>query len=379
MKSDQKGPSGLLKRVTVIIRSAGERTEEACHALIKEQGIPPEALFVVKERPFSKALRFASELAIREGRRWTYFIDADVLLRSGAIERMVRLGESQPLKVVEIQGYCLDKFFGGRRPAGNHLYRTANLPELISSIPDEGKDLRPETYALNVLKSKGLEWVTVPYLVGLHGFEQSFQDIFRTSFVQAHKHQHFEAMLIPFWREHAATDKDYQAALMGFGSGVKHFRSVRIDKDASYFADSLTKMNFSEKRDLIVSDFSLKWVDATIRAWKEPAAHWQWFPEGMVSSNKGLVGRSLNLWRVQLVRAGVVKGTLAGIGFGLQFLSRKILSISEAPEVNPMENREIPYRAANARSHMSFRLRTAQVSTKKAAQALSPQAGGGSP
>lgn len=334
MRQDQNRPAEVLNRVTVIIRSVGERTESVCHALIKEQGIPPEAVFVVRERPFSKALRIASELAIREGRRWTYFIDADVLLRSGAIEQMVRLGESQPQKVIQLQGYCLDKFFGGPRPAGNHLYRTANLPEFISSIPDEGTNIRPETHALNELRSRRLEWVTVPYLVGLHGFEQSFQDIFRTNFVQAHKHLHLEAMFIPFWREQAAEDRDYQAALAGFGSGIEHFRAVLIDKDASYFAGSLSKMNLVEKPDLTGSVFNLQWVEATIHAWKEPATYWQRFPEGVVSSNRGLLRRFLSLWRVQVVRAGLVRGTLTGIGFGLRHLSQKFLSISKAPEVN---------------------------------------------
>ena len=67
--------------VTVVIRSVKERTEELCKKLILQQGIPEENLFIIHERPFSRAMRVGYQLGIDRNLPWTLYIDADVFLR----------------------------------------------------------------------------------------------------------------------------------------------------------------------------------------------------------------------------------------------------------------------------------------------------------
>ncbi len=142
--------------VYVVIRSAEERTEQLCKKLILEQGVFPENLCIVREVPFSAALKKAYELGIERGLKWTLCIDADVLLRPGAVEKMIALAENQDKKVCEIEGFVLDKFAGGPRTGGIHLYRTSLLLKALEHIPpvsfDEvGKKKPPALPHMNML------------------------------------------------------------------------------------------------------------------------------------------------------------------------------------------------------------------------------------
>lgn len=312
----------LLQNVSVVIRSVGERTEDACRSLILEQGLPMDAVFVVRERPFSKTLRRGSQIGIEQGRKWTFFVDSDLLLRPGSIERMLRHAESQPARVCQVQGYCLDKFFGGARIGGIHLYRTSLLNDFIESIPKEGVDIRPETRALKTMASKGFPWVIVPELIGLHGFEQSYEDIFRTCFVHAHKHLYLADFLIPFWREQAELDADYRVALAGFGAGIEHPGSVRINEEEHYFRDGMVRVKQDEKTELPASSWNLKRVEKAVSSWEEPASYWDYFPAAMVSSGSGFFGRAKTSLMAQIGHRGFARGILAWLGLGLVKLSR---------------------------------------------------------
>src|SRR5690625_2539618 len=131
-----------IHEATIVVRSVYERTEDLCKRLILEQGVKEENLFVIHETPFSTALKYSFEIGIREDLPWTFCIDADVLLRPNSINTMIGHAESQKENVSEIQGLVLDKFFGGPRPAGNHLYRTNVLSKALNKIPSEGVNIR---------------------------------------------------------------------------------------------------------------------------------------------------------------------------------------------------------------------------------------------
>jgi hypothetical protein len=243
-----------LNIATIIIRSVGERTEALCKKLIIEQGVSEDAIFIINEAPFSKAMKVGFEIGIREKRPWTFCVDADVLLRPGSVLNMIRHAEKQPKNVCEIQGFVLDKFFGGARTAGVHLYRTSLLEKVLQEIPLEGVDIRPESFALNSMKKNGYPWYAVEELVGLHDFEQSNEDIFRKCFAQAHKHLNYTELFIPFWRSKSFLDEDYKIALAGFGEGIKHFGDVRIDKRAEYFLSAMQNLDLRPKQNLQIHD-----------------------------------------------------------------------------------------------------------------------------
>lgn len=282
-----------LDSVTIIIRSVGERTESLCKKLILDQGVSEEAIFVIKEAPFSKALKVGLEVGLSEARPWTCCVDADLLLRRGSIHKMLERAESQPSNVCEIQGFILDKFFGGARTGGIHLYRTSLLVKVINSIPPEGSDIRPETYALNAMQRAGYPWGTVRELVGLHDFEQSYDDIFRKCFVQAHKHFRHVGLFVPFWRANSTNDFDYRVALTGFAEGIKHVGEVRINRYAQCFANGLQNFDLAPKHEILLKDWDLGDIEACIKTWVEPPEYWLEYPGGMYASGGGIISRGL--------------------------------------------------------------------------------------
>ena len=264
--------------VFVVIRSAGERTEQLCRELILEQGICPENISIVRETPFSAALKKAYQLGIERGLKWTLCIDADVLLRPGAVEKMTSLAEHQDKKVIEIEGFVLDKFASGPRTGGIHLYRTSVLSKALEYIPPEGEDIRPESYTLKALAEVGYKWKVVPYLVGIHDFEQYYKDIFRKCFVHAHKHLDLAKLYLSIWREEANSDMDYAAALRGFASGVEHSGEVLIDSRQEIYQNLVSELQLQEKQPLDLEKYSLAGIEDIITNWEVPQSYRKQYP-----------------------------------------------------------------------------------------------------
>lgn len=259
-----------LDSATIIIRSVGERTESLCKKLILDQGVSEKAVFVVSEAPFSRSMKIGFEIGLDEKRPWTYCVDADLLLRPGSISSMINHAERQANNVCQVQGFILDKFFCRQRMGGVHVYRTALLDKVISLIPTHDVDIRPETYTLNLMRTKGYPWQTVEEVVGLHDFEQAYKDIFRKCFVHAHKHLSHAGMLIPYWRNKSREDLDYQMALVGFAEGVKHFGEVHIDTRREYFQMAMQLFDADEKKALSLDSWDLPYVESIYREWVFP-------------------------------------------------------------------------------------------------------------
>jgi hypothetical protein len=274
-----------LDSVTIIIRSVGERTESLCRKLILDQGVSRESVFVIKKAPFSKAMEVGLEIGRAQKRPWTFCVDADLLLRPESIRNMIKNAERQPSNVCEIQGFILDKFFGGARMGGVHVYRTALLDRVINSIPPEGKNIRPETHALNAMHEAGYPWLTVKELVGLHDFEQAYKDIFRKCYVQAHKHLSHTELFIPFWRSKSNQDMDYHIALAGFAEGIKHYGEVFIDKRVDYLQKSMWGIEASPKNEIDLSKWDLDRIESMIHNWVEPEEYWEKYPGGILASS----------------------------------------------------------------------------------------------
>ncbi|MFC2054357.1 hypothetical protein ACFLV7_08705 [Chloroflexota bacterium] len=264
--------------VSVIIRSAGERTEQLCKELIIEQGVSPDNLFIVKEAPFSAALKTAFELGIERGLKWTLCNDADVLLRPGAVKNMIALAEQQDENVCGIEGFILDKFTSGPRKGGVHLYRSSVLLKALEYIPPEGLDIRPETHTQKALAAIGYPWKVVQYLVGIHDFEQYYKDIFRKCFVHAHKHLDLTELYLSVWREKATSDMDYVVALRGFASGVEHYGEVFIDSRQEIYQALVSELQLQEKQALALEKYSLASIEEIINNWEIPKSYRERYP-----------------------------------------------------------------------------------------------------
>jgi hypothetical protein len=248
----------MLDQVTVIIRSVGERTESLCKKLILKQGVPEEHLFVIRETPFSKAMRVGYQKGIDNGLKWTYCIDADVLLAEHAIRDMLTIANGQPKEVFTLSGKCIDRFIPEPRAVGNHLFRTSALQQLINSIaPYEEEAIRPESHAKRKLFDAGYSELKVKKIIGLHDYEQFYLDVFRKAFVHANKHTELIGEMAAHWKKHQHDHDDYRVALAGLAAGLNYHGEVKID--ANFFKNTDIDIPFDEHSpDADVDSFSIQ-------------------------------------------------------------------------------------------------------------------------
>ena len=254
---------------TVIIRSVGERTEALCKKLIIEQGVPEIDVFIVNEVPFSKSLLYSLELGVKQAKKYTLCIDADVLLRPNAIKTLVDVFEVLPQNICEIQGYVYDKFFGGARSGGIHLYRTSLLPKMIELVKNNQETIRPETFALNQMKSAGFPWLKIDYAIGLHDEEQYFEDIYRKCFVHGVKHLKLAELFIENWKDGQNEDEDLKVALVAFADSLLHSQEVFINKNDSVYSQGFKKHKIEEKKPLNEQIIDLNTIEQMVLNFSE--------------------------------------------------------------------------------------------------------------
>ena len=255
--------------VTVVIRAAGERTENVCKKLIIKQGIEEKNIVVVKEKPFAAAVKKTFEIGISNNKDWTLAIDADILLSDNAIYKLINWAESQADYFFEFQGRVVDKFFCAPRPGGPHLYRNKYLKKAIDFIPKDKNALRPESYTYHKMAEIGFHYYHHPEIYGIHDYYQYYKDIYRKAFLQAHKHTQHVGYFVKQWAKHKNEDKDYEVALNGLidGLGSQNKIEVNIDFFKEYIDKSFDENNFSEKEEL--DPGKIIQIDKIITSWNE--------------------------------------------------------------------------------------------------------------
>ncbi|ACU88254.1 glycosyltransferase family 4 protein [Desulfomicrobium baculatum] len=220
--------SELLADTTAVVRTVGERTTDACLHLLR-QILPEEHVHVIREVPFSRAVRRCFEIGIEQSRKWTLVIDADVLVRAAFVAEVLLFADRQQANTFVVQGLVHDKLFNLLRPAGNHLYRTKHLPLALALIPEEGNTLRPEATTIDHMVERGFLFFQKDFVVGLHDYGQHYVDIAKKCFVQSHKHERFVNNALPRWQAWAERDPDFRAAIIGAKAGRQHRETVYID------------------------------------------------------------------------------------------------------------------------------------------------------
>jgi hypothetical protein len=169
----------LLKNTAVIIRSSGERTEGLCRYAIERNGVPRENIHLVKNiKPFSQALKKGYELAINLDKKYTFFVDADMVVMDDSLALMLQIAERLPSNTFFVNPLAYDCFSETILPNGPHLYRTKHLPEALKYIPKEKDSKRPETFTTKRMYKEGYQLVYLDFPTAYHEFEQYYKDIF---------------------------------------------------------------------------------------------------------------------------------------------------------------------------------------------------------
>ena len=245
----------MLDNVTVVIRSTGERTEQACYNSVLQQ-VRKENIFIVNKKPFSEAVRANFKIGIEQNKPWTLALDADLILAKGAISQMIVKLEELGDNYYIYQGWVYDKFFKGFRTGGPHLYRTSLLQKGITFIPKEGKSLRPESDTYRAMQEIGYHYYVDNRYYGLHDFEQYKRDIYRKFFLHSKKHRSYVKQFMESWKHDILLDADYSIALKGLSDGLLYDGEVLIDTD--FFAEKsnhiFTELGVVEKGELIKED-----------------------------------------------------------------------------------------------------------------------------
>ncbi len=220
--------SNLDRDLIVVIRSSGERTEEMCRKLVLRE-ISADRVHVVRQFPFESTLRASYTIGGNSDAKWMMTIDADVLLRMGAIQDFLSEAEQLPDHFFHTEGLIYDKLTGRYRKAGHRMYRTSMLGKALDLIPELGSEIRPEFTTVNRMADAGHLSRETSTIYGIHDFEQFYEDVYRKCFVHARKHRDWVGGLISYWQSNL-NDTDFRVALRALYDGLTMDTHISIDK-----------------------------------------------------------------------------------------------------------------------------------------------------
>ena len=211
--------------LTIIQRHVNERTAQIGRSLYSQ--IFDVEVFEVSDDEFTKTLGQAILLGSQAKSDWVLMTDGDVL-PFASIRQMMHCASRVAKDVFVIEPLVFDKFTASSRRAGIHLYRKSALEMFAEEVQrlvrydfaDYQTTNRPETYLKKILVSRGYRRYWFGKTIGLHDFEQSYHDIYRTAYLYSRKYTTLIAQSIDNWRELALSDKDYLPALAGFSDGL---------------------------------------------------------------------------------------------------------------------------------------------------------------
>lgn len=314
---------GEFNQFTLVIRSSGERSAEACRRLLREEAPGVEPL-EIGGLSFRDALRQTLTAGIERKHPWLLVVDADLLVARGAIERFIQHASTLPESVAFCVSWQLDKLFVGIRKGGLKLYRASLLGralEALDTVPKEA--LRPEFDMIRLLADEGLSYQDQTGIVCcLHDYEQYYRDIYRKAYLHARKHRDFMPLLMPVWERLQMADADYQVALCGARDGLRHRGSVSVNvtPDPGALDRVLDNLGLMEKETDALSHLTSETVRNMIDAWKPLPGTASLMRRAGISSTSSGWERLLELGRAMGWPEAVTwatGGKLKAVGVGL--------------------------------------------------------------
>lgn len=251
----------MRKNVTAVIRGFGERTKEMCHYLLTKE-LPRENIFVVHKSPSTEGTRAVYNIGLEENRKWTLFIDADLLLLPGSVGYLYELAESQAIPAFGVKGTVKDRVFMEERGkgCGPIMYYTEAFNQALSFIPDPYERIRPDSYIISMMKKyHSYEWVRESQCLAFHDYEQFYFDLYKKMVVNSRKMVHKCNKLLDRWHILAETDPDFATVLEGYEAGQTYAEPLAIDYTKSYGYQGTRRekeniVNFEETMARLCSD-----------------------------------------------------------------------------------------------------------------------------
>lgn len=177
--------------MAVAIRATDERTLPLLKEQLSRQIANGDCLKVFNEaESFVHKMERVFAWCIGQGKSISLIVDADILLRPGAVPIIRRQFRQTPAHYSGFGVQVFDRFFQRPKFRGLHVYRTAHLAHYREGLPAVQSSLRPETDLKKIVAQKGFphsnEQVKF-YVAGLHDYYQWYRDIYFKMMVRSHR------------------------------------------------------------------------------------------------------------------------------------------------------------------------------------------------
>lgn len=211
------------KPFLIIIRASGERTVDNLKQQLERTKKPIDVIVVLDSKvSFEKKMEEGFKEALGHKTNFTLFIDGDILVKSDFIKKIKKITFLLNPNDLGFGIRLWDRFYNCPKFRGAHIYRTNLLQKALNYIPDEGLQLRPETYVKKRMQEEGYLWRNniSNYIGGIHDFFQIPQDIYYKFLIRSKRSPEDISVLEELFRKKNYLN-DFKIALKGLEDGKK--------------------------------------------------------------------------------------------------------------------------------------------------------------
>lgn len=203
-------------KIHCVIRSIGERTLDVCKYSLINGGFNPA---VVTGAPFYKTLEKAFQSAIDSNTDYTVMVDADVvtnykIFNIDCVKNAIKHSDKDIILF-----FINDFIFQMERMGGVRIYKNEILNNMITQINPSLE--RPEGFF-----NRTYGFYEERIVVGNHGYDQYYRDIWRTCFLHGSKSAHLDELKksLEVFKDNP-NDSDFLVASNAIISGSTHDKS----------------------------------------------------------------------------------------------------------------------------------------------------------
>jgi hypothetical protein len=246
--------------IFVVIRSVGERTEKVCTEIAQSQLSSNNQLIMIKGLPFAEAHMESIHLALDSKANWALFLDADVLLKNDAIETMLKEAKKVTFPFFQFNFRILDHEFDGES-YGVHFYSTKYFDRAMSFRESATSSSRPEyQVCYEMANHEDIPSISSETVVALHGYEQYYSDIYRTTFVRCVRNRRHLDYFIRRYTDgyfiESPKNFDHKFMFWGMVHGMRHgYDNDKAPLEKSFYKQGVDKifaeLNIEEKKEFL--------------------------------------------------------------------------------------------------------------------------------